>query len=118
MSSTEIQDATEDELELHRITPRPRTRGDCARGPRPCPWVGCRHHLYLEVNPQTGSIAIRHAGGPEDLAQSCSLDVADEGGVTLEVVGGLLNITRERVRQVEAKTLRLIGRAGRRLLGA
>lgn len=28
---------------------RPRTRGDCFRLPRPCPFVGCRHHLYLDV---------------------------------------------------------------------
>ena len=24
---------------------RPRTRGDCVNGIRPCPWVGCGHHL-------------------------------------------------------------------------
>lgn len=29
--------------------PRPRTRGDCLAEARPCPWVGCRHHLLLEV---------------------------------------------------------------------
>src|ERR1019366_2346037 len=34
---------------------RPKTRGDCVDGPRPCPWAGCRQHLYLEVNP-TGNM--------------------------------------------------------------
>lgn len=29
--------------------PRPRTRGDCLQEARPCPWVGCRQHLLLEV---------------------------------------------------------------------
>lgn len=29
--------------------PRPRTRAQCQDGPRPCPWVACRHHLLLEV---------------------------------------------------------------------
>lgn len=29
--------------------PRPITRGDCRNEARPCPWVGCRHHLLLEV---------------------------------------------------------------------
>ena len=24
---------------------RPRTRADCLKGPRPCPWIMCRHHL-------------------------------------------------------------------------
>lgn len=28
---------------------RPRTRGECKDGPRPCPWVSCRHHLLLEI---------------------------------------------------------------------
>lgn len=29
--------------------PRPTTRSDCRAEARPCPWVGCRHHLLLEV---------------------------------------------------------------------
>ena len=28
---------------------RPLTRAECKDGPRPCPWVSCRHHLLLEV---------------------------------------------------------------------
>src|SRR5262249_28750008 len=38
--------------------PRPRTRAECAEGQRPCPWVSCKHHLYLDVNPETGSIKL------------------------------------------------------------
>jgi hypothetical protein len=29
--------------------PRPKTRAECRDEARPCPWVGCRHHLLLEV---------------------------------------------------------------------
>ena len=29
--------------------PRPLTRADCGQEARPCPWVGCRHHLAIEV---------------------------------------------------------------------
>lgn len=29
--------------------PRPKTRGECLAEARPCPWVGCRHHLLIEV---------------------------------------------------------------------
>lgn len=29
--------------------PRPRTRGECLEEARPCPWVGCKHHLLLGV---------------------------------------------------------------------
>lgn len=29
--------------------PRPTTRAECLEEARPCPWVGCKHHLLLEV---------------------------------------------------------------------
>jgi len=35
--------------------------------------------------------------------ESCALDIADREGTTLEDVGAIMNITRERVRQVEVK---------------
>lgn len=31
---------------------------DCIDRPRPCPWVGCKHHLLLDVNEATGSITL------------------------------------------------------------
>lgn len=87
-------------------TTRPRTRGDCAGGPRPCPWVSCRHHLYLEVNPRNGSIKLLWPHlDPLEMRESCSLDVAERGHHTLEQVGNLMNVTRERMRQLEVKTL-------------
>jgi DNA-directed RNA polymerase sigma subunit (sigma70/sigma32) len=36
-----------------------------------------------------------------EMTETCALDVADRGGITLEDVGTLLNLTRERIRQVE-----------------
>ena len=79
---------------------RPRTRGECVAGDRPCPFVGCRHHMALNVT-ETGSLQIVDHLDLESLPETCSLDVADRGEHTLEAVGQLLNITRERVRQVE-----------------
>jgi hypothetical protein len=32
---------------------RPKTRGDCLKdqsAERPCPWVTCKHHLYIEIS--------------------------------------------------------------------
>jgi hypothetical protein len=85
---------------------RPRTRQDCRDAPRPCPWVACKHHLYLDINPRTGSIKINFPDlEPWELAQTCALDVADGGGLTLEEIGLVTNLTRERVRQVEVRGL-------------
>src|SRR3569833_345337 len=40
---------------------RPRTRAECQHEPRPCPWVSCKQHLYLDDNPRTGSIKLNFA---------------------------------------------------------
>lgn len=85
---------------------RPQTRGACRCLERPCPFVSCKHHLYLDVNPETGSIKLNF---PDlevwEMKETCSLDVADRGGITLEEVGEILNLTRERIRQVEVRGL-------------
>jgi hypothetical protein len=80
---------------------RPSTRGDCANVPRPCPYVSCRYHLFLEAT-AAGGIKFNFPDlEPDELGESCCLDVADRGGESLERVGAILNITRERVRQIE-----------------
>jgi hypothetical protein len=85
---------------------RPLSRGACSGAQRPCPWVSCKHHLYLDVNPETGSIKLNFPDLElEDMRDTCSLDVADRGGITLEEVGEILNLTRERIRQVEVRGL-------------
>lgn len=88
--------------------PRPFTRSECmTTEQRPCPWVACKHHLYLDVNPETGSIKINFPDlEPWQLEHTCALDVADRGGITLEEVGEIMNLTRERIRQVEVRGLR------------
>ncbi len=86
--------------------PRPQTRAECKDAPRPCPYVSCKHHLYLDVNPETGSIKLNF---PDlevwEMKDTCSLDVADRNGITLEEVGDIMNLTRERIRQVEVRGL-------------
>lgn len=95
-----------EELDPMGPVERPRTRGDCANGARPCPFVTCRHHLYLDVAPRTGAIKLNRPDiGPESMVDSCTLDVADRGGLSLDGVGAVLNITRERVRQLELLAL-------------
>ncbi|MBP9089154.1 MAG: DNA-binding protein [Kofleriaceae bacterium] len=86
---------------------RPTHRVQCASGEqRPCPWVACKHHLYLDINPETGSIKINFPDlEPWEMKQTCALDVAERGGITLEEVGEIMNLTRERIRQVEVRGL-------------
>src|SRR5882672_5657711 len=85
---------------------KPKTRADCADAPRPCPFVSCKHHLFLDVSARTGAIKLNF---PDlevwDMNETCALDVADRGGTTLEEVGAIMNLTRERIRQVEVKAL-------------
>jgi hypothetical protein len=89
------------------LPPRPKTRGDCADGVRPCPYVSCAHHLYLDVSRKTGAFQVNHRDLESwELDETCALDVADRGGATLEEVGALMNVTRERIRQIEATALR------------
>jgi hypothetical protein len=86
--------------------PRPNTRGQCQSEIRPCPWVACKYHLYLDVNPETGSIKINFPDlEPWEMSETCALDVADRNGITLEEVGEIMNLTRERIRQVEVRGL-------------
>ncbi len=94
-------------------TPKPRTRGECANLARPCPFVSCRHHLYLDVAQGGASFTI-HDSAVEvwDMPQSCSLDVAEQGPHTLDTVGLLAKVTRERVRQIEIRALARVRRRG------
>ena len=86
--------------------PRPTTRAECREEMRPCPWVACKHHLYLDINPETGSIKINFPDlEPWDLQNTCALDVAERGGITLEEVGEIMNLTRERFREGEVRGL-------------
>lgn len=104
---------TKRELDLGRMLyppdeseQRPQTRAECKGGERPCPFVSCAHHLYLDVSAKTGAIKLNFPDlEPHEMAESCTLDVADRGGETLEEVGAIMNITRERVRQLEVKAL-------------
>ena len=89
---------------------RPRTRGDClpggCNGARPCPWVSCKAHLAIDVDERTGSLKLNF---PDlevwEMEHTCALDIADEGGRTLEETGVAMALTRERTRQLEVRGL-------------
>ena len=107
-----VKRMTKRELELGRMMypdadiERPKVRAECGAGERPCPFVSCKHHLYLDVSAKTGAIKLNF---PDlevwEMTETCALDVSDRGGTTLEEVGAIMNLTRERIRQVEVKGL-------------
>ena len=91
----------------------PMTRGECEMGPRPCPYVSCRFHLYLSVNERNGSIQLSFPGKePDELVVSCALDVAAAEGLRLEGVANAMGVTRERIRQIEFQAIRKIRNSG------
>ena len=72
----------------------------------PCPFVSCKHHLYLDVNPRTGSIKFNFPGREVDeLPATCALRVAQHGGRTLDAVADVIGVVRERIRQIEDRAL-------------
>ena len=108
-----VKRMTKQELALGRLlhpdvedVVRPTRREDCGEGARPCPFVSCTHHLYLDVSARTGAIKLNF---PDlevwEMTESCAIDVADRGGATLEETGAIMNLTRERIRQVEVTGL-------------
>lgn len=115
---TEIESFPWDEYQ------RPKIRRDCLRaldagdgGPdganaeRPCPWVSCRYHLAIDVDRTNGHVKLNFPSLELDqLPETCALDIADRGGGTLEEVGSAMNVTRERIRQLESHGLHVLSK--------
>ena len=74
--------------------------------------MSCKYHLYLDVNPETGSIKLNFPDVEVwEMTETCALDIAERGGVTLEEVGEIMNLTRERIRQLEMSGLNRLAEA-------
>lgn len=100
-------------------TPTPRhlpiARDACLTGARPCVYASCPYNLYLDVNENNGSITYNFPEiEPEEMKVTCVLDVAVEGGITLEETGENLNLTRERIRQIESVAMKKLKAAKER----
>ena len=101
----------------------PKIRGDCENGLRPCPWLRCEHHMFWVKHNLTSMNGKREKPGNVyavtekkildkmtdeeimeeifSMKETCVLDVAGRGETTLEELGLILGLTRERIRQVE-----------------
>lgn len=96
-----------DEAKILRLLQpeRPPDRDICENGVRPCPYVSCRYHLYLDVRGD-GVLRINFPNlEPDEMIASCSLDMAEDGPRTLDQVAGLMGMSKERARQLEASAL-------------
>lgn len=113
-----VKKMTKEQMRLGRLLypetdhERPVTRAECLAMERPCPHVSCKHHLYLDINPETGSIKLNFPDVEVwEMEETCALDVAERGGITLEEVGEIMNLTRERIRQLEMSGLQKLAEA-------
>ena len=107
-----VKRMTKRELEIGRLLYpengywRPRTRAECA-GERDPARLFLVNITYSWMFPRARGRS--NSNFPDldvwDMNESCALDVADRGGTTLEDVGAIMNLTRERIRQVEVKAL-------------
>lgn len=112
-----VKRMTKRELEAGRLMypaedhGRPRARAECPPpdpdGKRRCRFVSCAWHTYLSVNPKDGAIKLHFPDieDPGEIPEPCGLDACERGGLTLEEVGTVFNVTRERVRQMEVKAI-------------
>lgn len=85
---------------------RPRTRGDCRDGIRPCPYALCRYHLANDDDgrhrPRINAgmmAAIEHALEHDDTPTfpTCALDVAEGGESTVYEIAAAMGIWHSNV---------------------
>lgn len=93
-------------MNVHAVIPDlPRTLRDCPHGP--CHHVACRFHLWTDrVLDRDGAVVdLRETTLFGDRQHTCVLREVARGALTLDAVGKLLDVSRERVRQIEADAL-------------
>lgn len=86
--------------------------GLCARLPGKCEFLRCRHNLDGESMTEKSN-AIRKCN------DNCVIRVAnaESDGMTLNQVGEIMGVSRERIRQIEALGLRNAAKVSRELYG-
>ena len=96
----------------------PRTRGDCLPGghnaERPCPFARCKYHFAIRrINGRSRTPIMLEFPEREldELPETCVLDIADRGGITLDGAAKAFGLVRERVRQIEDAALRKVREA-------
>ena len=99
----ELASVYETDLPIDHL--RLQCRSECENVPRPCPYFSCRFNLFLDVNSAGGIVLNFPDKAFDELDKTCALDVAADGEHTLDEVGKFLNLTRERIRQIETHAM-------------
>lgn len=81
------------------------TNGKCMAKAEPCMVEHCRHHIYSNMKSE------QYVASTKPVVR-CALKIANCGGMTLEEVGKIMGLTRERVRQIERKALEHLKQKG------
>jgi len=72
------------------------TDGPCMARVEPCTRTMCRYHIHSDARKLQITKSV-------EIETTCSLKLANRGGMTLEEIGSIMGLTRERVRQIETK---------------
>jgi hypothetical protein len=101
----------------------PESRADCKDGPRPCPFVRCRYHLWPVVGADRAGRPHGGRRAPTILRPatpaSCALDLIDRNpdGLSHKEIGALFGITGERIRQIRRDAIAKLVKRGIKLGG-
>lgn len=97
----------------------PKTRAECEKGPRPCPYVLCKEHIwFVEPDARPGRRHLVEQGGAPTATinpatmTTCALDVAATGPKTFGEIGDLFGVTDERARIIHEEAMAKIEALG------
>lgn len=101
---------------------RPKTRSECQRGPRPCPWVSCRYSTFFDIPHSDGknrlkvlaSCSVYQMDAIVDgwleswqyAPYSCVLDATDDGRKGSDVVAETLGVREPVINTTVERSLR------------
>lgn len=93
------------------LSRQPRNRVECPPADVPCPFVACRYHVWTSTTLRQGVVVDVQVGrGWGDVKHTCALVLAEQGPRTMDQVGKILGVSRERVRQLEAGAIQFLRR--------
>lgn len=91
------------------IIQRPTCRSECPVQ-RPCPFVGCKYNLFLDIT-NDGNLKLNFGDiHPYEMTSSCALDVVEDypEGLKFSEIARYVGLSREKVRQIEKEALKKI----------